>query len=63
VVARAEVVKAGSQLIVVECKVLGGTTDDGHDHVVAMADFSMMIVPLRRPMTPGAGGEPGDPEL
>jgi len=63
VVACAEVVKVGKQLIVVECKVLGGTADDGGDHVIAMADFSMMIVPLRRPLTTGAGGEPGDPEL
>jgi uncharacterized protein (TIGR00369 family) len=63
VLARAEVVKAGSQLIVVECKVLGGTTDDGRDHVIAVADFSMMIVPLRKPMAPGTESEPGDPEL
>ncbi len=46
VVARAEVVRSGSQLIVVDCKV---TDDDGH--VVASADFSMMKVPLRRPLT------------
>lgn len=63
VVAKAQVVKAGSQLIVVECKVVGGTTDDGSDHVVAAADFSMMIVPLRQPMSPGGEGAPGDPEL
>ena len=63
VVARAEVVKAGAQLIVVECRVVGGTADDGRDHVVAVADFSMMIVPLRLPMAPGAEHEPGDPEL
>lgn len=63
VVARAEVVKAGSQLIVVECKVLGGRRDDGTDHVVATADFSMMIVPLRLPMDPDSTGRPGDPEL
>ena len=55
--------KVGSQLIVVECKVLGGTRDDGDDHVIATADFSMMIVPLRRPMDGGATGAPGDPEL
>jgi uncharacterized protein (TIGR00369 family) len=63
VVARAQVVKAGSQLIVVECKVVGGTADDGSDHVIAMADFSMMIVPLRTPIDPGVESEPGDPEL
>ena len=63
VVARAEVVKAGSQLIVVECKVLGGTAEDGSDHVIATADFSMMIVPLRAPLSAEVQGEPGDPEL
>jgi len=62
VVARSEVVKVGSQLIVVECKVLGGTRDDGTDHVVATADFSMMIVPLRGPLAPGIETTPGDPE-
>ncbi len=63
VLARAEVVKAGKQLIVVECKVLGGKGDDGSDHVIAVADFSMMIVPLRKPMDEGSAGSPGDPEL
>ncbi|MCC6226592.1 MAG: PaaI family thioesterase [Microthrixaceae bacterium] len=47
VVARAEVVKLGSRLIVVECKVLSGTGDDGDDHVIAVADFSMMVVDKR----------------
>jgi uncharacterized protein (TIGR00369 family) len=56
--ARAEVVKVGSQLIVVECRVFGGG-----DHVIATADFSMMKVPLRRPLTDDVLGEPGDPEL
>jgi uncharacterized protein (TIGR00369 family) len=56
--AKAEVVRVGSQLIVVECRVV-----DGDEHVIAVADFSMMIVPLRRPLTPGASSEPGDPEL
>lgn len=62
VVARAEVVKKGRQLIVVECKVLGGTAEDGSDHVIASADFSMMIVPLRLPLAPGIATAPGAPE-
>ncbi len=57
VVARAEVVRVGQQLIVVECKVVDG------DHIIATADFSMMKVPLRRPLTPGVETVPGDPEL
>jgi uncharacterized protein (TIGR00369 family) len=63
VLARAEVVKVGRQLIVVECKVLGGENADGTDHVVATADFSMMIVPLRQPLSAEVAGAPGDPEL
>lgn len=58
VIARAEVVRVGSQLIVVECKVR-----DEEDHVIASADFSMMLVSLRRPLAPGIESEPGDPEL
>ena len=59
VVARAEVVRAGSTLIVVECKV---ADEDGN--LVASADFSMMIVDLRLPLSQGGHrGEPGDPEL
>lgn len=57
--ARAEVVRAGSQLIVVECKV----TDDDGGHVIASADFSMMRVPLRLPLAPGRDAEPGAPDL
>lgn len=63
VVARAEVVKVGSQLIVVECQVIGGEDHEGAEHVIAIADFSMMIVPLREPLTAEVQGEPGDPEL
>ena len=58
VYARAEVVRIGSQLIVIECKVV-----DDDDHLVAVADFSMMRVSLRRPLTPGVSSEPGGPEL
>ena len=60
VVARAEVVRKGRQLIVVECKVA-----DSDDNLVATADFSTMIVPLRGPLNP-AGAAPvehGAPEL
>lgn len=42
VIARAEVVRAGKQLVVVDCKVR-----DESDHLIASADFSMMIVALR----------------
>jgi uncharacterized protein (TIGR00369 family) len=45
VVARAEVLRKGSQLIVVDCKV---TDTDGH--LIATADFAMMLVPVRRPL-------------
>lgn len=55
--ARAHVVRAGRQLIVVECRVV-----DCEDRVIAVADFASMIVPLREPM-PGAPHEPASPEL
>jgi len=42
VYARAEVVRVGSQLIVIECKVV-----DDDEHLVATADLSMMRVTLR----------------
>ena len=44
--------------LVIDCKVA-----DGDGHVIAVADFSMMRVPLRRPLGPSVTGEPGDPEL
>lgn len=47
VVARARVVRTGSQLIVVGCEIV-----DSDDHLVAVADFSMMKVALRRPLQP-----------
>ncbi|WP_334145226.1 PaaI family thioesterase [Rhabdothermincola sp.] len=57
VYARAHVVRAGRQLIVVECRVV-----DGEDRVIAVADFSSMVVPLREPL-PGAAHDPASPEL
>ncbi|MBK5288318.1 MAG: PaaI family thioesterase, partial [Acidimicrobiia bacterium] len=47
VVALATVVRRGSQLIVVECRVT-----DTDDHVVAVADCSMMRVPRRTSAPP-----------
>lgn len=55
--ARAEVVRAGRQLIVVECRVV-----DAEERVVAVADFASMVVPLRAPL-PGAPHDPASPEL
>lgn len=57
VYAQAHVVRAGRQLIVVECRVV-----DGEDRVIAVADFSSMVVPLREPL-PGAAHDPASPEL
>jgi uncharacterized protein (TIGR00369 family) len=56
--AEARIVKAGRQLIVVECQVL-----DDEDRVIASGDFSSMIVPLRQPLNPGLGADPASPEL
>ena len=57
VLAQAHVVRAGRQLIVVECRVV-----DADDRVIAVADFASMVVPLRAPL-PGASHEPASPEL
>ena len=58
VTARAEIVRLGSQLIVVECRIV-----DRAEHRGAGADFSIMRVPLRRPLDPSIVVEPGGPEL
>jgi len=53
----ATVVRAGRQLIVVECRVV-----DPLGNVIAAADFSSMVVPLRQPI-PGASNDGTSPEL
>ena len=58
VIAKSDVVKRGKQLIVVTCDVV-----DEDDHLVAHADFSMMIVPLRTPMDESQPVVPGAAEL
>jgi uncharacterized protein (TIGR00369 family) len=58
VYARAEVLKAGRQVIVVECRVT-----DPEDRLIASADFSMMIVPLRKPLRPMPSAKDTDPDL
>lgn len=58
VTARAEVVKAGRQLIVVNC-----TVRDGEDRTLASADFSMMRVPLRHPLPAVTPHDPEGPQL
>ena len=45
VIARSEVVRVGSQLIVIDCRVV-----DEDEHLIATADLSMMRVTLRRPL-------------
>ncbi|MHB8450721.1 MAG: PaaI family thioesterase [Mycobacteriales bacterium] len=43
--ARATVLRAGRSLVIVECRVT-----DAEGHLIAVADFSSMIVPLREPL-------------
>lgn len=45
--AEAEVLRSGRQLVVVACRVL-----DDEDRLIASADFSAMVVPLREPLRP-----------
>lgn len=54
VTARSEIVRIGSQLIVIDCRVV-----DAEEHLVATADFSMMRVALRRPLD-AVAGDPAD---
>lgn len=54
----ASVIRAGRQLVVVECRVL-----DPEDRVIAVADFAGMVVGLRDPLLPGASPDPSSPEL
>jgi uncharacterized protein (TIGR00369 family) len=53
----ATVIRAGRQLIVVECRVV-----DPIGNVIAAADFSSMVVPLRQPLR-GAPNDGTSPEL
>jgi uncharacterized protein (TIGR00369 family) len=53
----ANVIRAGRQLIVVECRVI-----DPIGNVIAAADFSSMVVPLRQPLA-GATNDGSSPEL
>lgn len=51
VTARAEIVKMGSQLIVIDCDVL-----DGEGHRITACDYSMMRVPRRDPLAVSTQG-------
>jgi uncharacterized protein (TIGR00369 family) len=53
----ATVIRAGRQLVVVECRVV-----DPMGNVIAAADFSSMVVPLRQPLA-GAPNDGTSPEL
>jgi uncharacterized protein (TIGR00369 family) len=56
--AEAEVMRAGRQLVVVECRVV-----DPLGNVIAYADFSAMVVPLREPLRPTEGADARAPDL
>jgi uncharacterized protein (TIGR00369 family) len=56
--AEAHVVRAGRQLVVVECRVL-----DPQDNVIALVDFAAMVVPLREPLRPSEQADPRAPDL
>jgi uncharacterized protein (TIGR00369 family) len=58
VYAHADLVKVGRQLVIVDCRVT-----DSENRLIASADFSMMIVPIREPLRPVAGATSTDPDL
>ena len=55
---KTDLVRAGRQLIVVECRVL-----DGEDNLIAVADFSSMLVPRREPLSMAEHVEPDAPDI
>jgi uncharacterized protein (TIGR00369 family) len=56
--AEAQVRHAGRSLVVVECQVV-----DTEGNLVAIGDFSGMVVSLRKPLDPNAEPDPAAPEL
>lgn len=56
--AEARVMRSGRQLVVVECRVL-----DPLENVIACADFSAMVVPLREPLRPSDAADVRMPDL
>jgi uncharacterized protein (TIGR00369 family) len=56
--AEARVMRAGRQLVVVECRVV-----DPLGNVIAFADFSAMVVALREPLRPTEGADARAPDL
>jgi uncharacterized protein (TIGR00369 family) len=56
--AESRVLRAGRQLVVVECQVL-----DPEDRLIASADFSSMVVPLREPLRPSSNADVRNPDL
>jgi uncharacterized protein (TIGR00369 family) len=56
--AEAHVLRSGRQLVVVECRVV-----DPEGNVIATADFSAMVVPLREPLRPTEGADARTPDL
>lgn len=56
--AEAQLVRAGRMLIVVEVRVL-----DPDDNVIAVADFSSMVVPRRDPLQEGTTSDPSAPDI
>ena len=56
--AHAKVLKAGRQLVVVETQVT-----DERDRIIAVSDFSSMIVPLRQPLRPSPTAEQKHPDI
>ena len=56
--ADARLVRAGRMLIVVEVRVL-----DPDDNVIAVADFSSMVVGRREPLREGTASDPSAPDI
>jgi uncharacterized protein (TIGR00369 family) len=56
--AEGKALRAGRQLVVVEVRVV-----DTEGNLVAVSDFSSMVVPLRQPLPQIGHGDPNEPDL
>lgn len=56
--ARAQVMRSGRQLVVVECRVV-----DPQERLIAIADFAAMVVPLRQPLEAAEHADMADPDI
>ncbi len=58
ITADARILRSGRQLLVVECRVT-----DEEERIIAAADFSGMVVPMRAPLAAATSSDTGYPDM